>query len=317
MQISLASIVIPCFNSEACIGDAINSALQQTYPEVEVIVIDDGSTDGSLDIIKSFGDRIRWETGGNSGGGSARNRGIKLARGAYIQFLDADDTLHPTKLEKQILKSKKRENKISYCNYVRQCFNTGIELGINRLPTNGEDSILFVLMHQTIQTSAPIHLKKNLEAVGGFREELKCGQEYDLHLRLAMNGIVFEHFDEVLYCVRQRKESVSSDLHKVICGHEPIYSYLIDNLTQKNALDDRKRQAISHCFANDARILYRLGDQKKADYYLGIANRLHASGQACAYSRAALFAKRVVGPVLLERFVMLKRRLFTRAFRSP
>jgi glycosyltransferase involved in cell wall biosynthesis len=313
----LVSIIIPCFNAEEFISDAINSALQQTYPAVEVIVIDDGSTDGSLDVIRSFGDSTRWETGPNRGGNAARNRGIELARGYYIQFLDADDLLETSKLEKQIARIKNKENTSVYCNYARQCFKTGIPLGVNRLKNDNSDALLFVLMNQTLSIAAPVHVKTTLEAVGGFREELKCGQEYDLHLRLAMNGIVFEHFDEVLYCVRQRKESVSSDLHKVICGHEPIYSYLIDTLTQKNALDERKKKAISHCVANDARILYRLGDQKKADYYLDIADRLHASGQACAYSRAALFAKRLVGPVLLERFVMLKRRLFTRAFRSP
>ncbi len=89
----LVSIVIPCFNAEGTVGEAIQSALDQDYPNREVIVIDDGSTDKSVDVIRTFGDSIRWETGPNRGGNVARNRGLELARGTLIQFLDSDDIL--------------------------------------------------------------------------------------------------------------------------------------------------------------------------------------------------------------------------------
>ena len=98
----LVSIVIPCFNTEPWLNEAIDSCLSQSYPSIEIIVIDDGSTDGSLDIIKSYSDRIIWETGPNQGGNHARNRGFALSKGDYVQFLDADDYLLPQKLEKQV-----------------------------------------------------------------------------------------------------------------------------------------------------------------------------------------------------------------------
>lgn len=78
------SIVIPCYNAEAYIAESIDSALGQTYPNCEVIVIDDGSTDGSLEVIKSFGNRIRWRYGPNEGGCAARNRGVKVSRGGWL-----------------------------------------------------------------------------------------------------------------------------------------------------------------------------------------------------------------------------------------
>ena len=93
----LVSIVIPCYNAERYVGEAIESALDQTYPHKEVIVIDDGSTDSSLEVIRSFGNHLRWETAPNRGGSAARNRGLELARGELIQFLDADDLLHARK----------------------------------------------------------------------------------------------------------------------------------------------------------------------------------------------------------------------------
>lgn len=87
------SVVIPCYNGERWVGRSIGSALDQGTAVKEVIVIDDGSTDGSLEIIQSFGDRIIWRTGLNAGGcvGRVRNRGLELAHGEFVLFLDADD----------------------------------------------------------------------------------------------------------------------------------------------------------------------------------------------------------------------------------
>src|SRR5260370_41966977 len=98
----LVSILIPCFNAERWVAQAIESALSQTWPEKEVIVVDDGSTDASLEIIESFGARERWETGPNRGGNVARNRLLELARGEWLHYLDADDYLVPEKIASQM-----------------------------------------------------------------------------------------------------------------------------------------------------------------------------------------------------------------------
>src|SRR6266568_3504859 len=99
---SFVSILIPCHNAERWVAQAVESALAQTWLQKEVLVVDDGSQDGSLDAIKKFGDRIRWESGPNRGGNSARNRLLELAKGEWLQYLDADDYLLPDKLEKQV-----------------------------------------------------------------------------------------------------------------------------------------------------------------------------------------------------------------------
>src|SRR5437016_5128593 len=87
------SILIPCFNAERWIGQCIESALAQTWSEKEIIVLDDGSTDGSLDQIRKFDGVIRWETSRNRGSSAARNRLLELASGEWLQYLDADDCL--------------------------------------------------------------------------------------------------------------------------------------------------------------------------------------------------------------------------------
>jgi len=96
------SVLIPCFNAEKWIGQAILSALSQSHPYKEVLVVDDGSTDNSLEIIQSFGNQIRYETGPNRGGNVARNRLLDLARGEWLQYLDADDYLFPDKIAQQL-----------------------------------------------------------------------------------------------------------------------------------------------------------------------------------------------------------------------
>jgi len=96
------SVVIPLYNAAAVIRGTINSALSQTWTDREIIVIDDGSTDGSAEIVKTFGEQVRYYAFENGGVARARNRGIALAHGCYIALLDHDDLWAPTKLAKQI-----------------------------------------------------------------------------------------------------------------------------------------------------------------------------------------------------------------------
>jgi glycosyltransferase involved in cell wall biosynthesis len=98
----LVSVIIPCYNAACFIGDTLGSALAQSYREIEIIVIDDGSTDGTRRIIESYGHRVRAEFGPNRGASAARNRGTELARGEFIQYLDADDLLGPDALVKRV-----------------------------------------------------------------------------------------------------------------------------------------------------------------------------------------------------------------------
>ena len=96
------SVVIPAFNAERTLGPAIESAFAQTYPKVEIIVVDDGSTDGTPAVLERYGDRIRGVRQKNQGEGAARNCGIEKAQGSLIAFLDADDLWDAAKLSAQV-----------------------------------------------------------------------------------------------------------------------------------------------------------------------------------------------------------------------
>jgi len=108
------SIIVPCYNKRAYVAAAIDSALAQTHP-CEVIVVDDGSNDGSLDEVRRFDGRVTWVTGPNQGGCAARNRGVEISSGAYLQFLDADDILPPDKITRQLAAlSKAPEGSVAF-----------------------------------------------------------------------------------------------------------------------------------------------------------------------------------------------------------
>src|SRR4051794_36334456 len=101
----LVSVVIPAWNVEATLGDTLESVARQTYPNIEIIIVDDGSTDATADIAEEYCRRAgnaKLVKQRNRGPAAARNRGIAEARAEWIALLDADDLWHPTKLQKQV-----------------------------------------------------------------------------------------------------------------------------------------------------------------------------------------------------------------------
>lgn len=194
----LVSVLIPCFNAEKYVGEAIESALAQTHPNVEVVVVDDGSTDGSPDVIRSFAGRIVFEIGPNRGACAARNRALALSRGEYVQFLDADDLLLPTKVERQLPILLRDEADL--------VFSRGTLFGDGKpertkkrsIEPLGETDRFVYALRQGISTEDPLHRRTCVERVGGFREHLRRAQEYDLHVRLAAANTRFAFLDEVL-----------------------------------------------------------------------------------------------------------------------
>ena len=100
---ALVSILIPCYNAERWLSESINSALNQTWQNIEVIVVDDGSTDDSLSVARTYqSDNVKVLSQSNRGASAARNHALSVAQGDFIQYLDADDLLAPNKIEKQV-----------------------------------------------------------------------------------------------------------------------------------------------------------------------------------------------------------------------
>ncbi|HEY9644827.1 MAG TPA: glycosyltransferase family A protein [Chroococcidiopsis sp.] len=121
------SVIIPVYNREAYVGDAIRSVLGQTVPPAEVIVVDDGSSDRSAEIIQSFGPPVRYVAQANSGAAVARNRGVDLATGELLAFLDSDDRWQPDKLERQLAALQAQPELAMVFGHVRQFISPDLD----------------------------------------------------------------------------------------------------------------------------------------------------------------------------------------------
>lgn len=269
----LVSVIIPCFNGEAYVGDAIESALAQTYRNVEVIVVDDGSTDRSLRIIRSYGDHIRWENTVNRGGGAARNRGLELARGEYIQFLDSDDWLLEDKVRAQVELSRSFSNAIPCSGRYQD--DKKIEIKSCRklnLEKRELESLAWVIKEtQNMRTSAPLHRRKSLESVGGFDEEITCAQEYDLHIRLAASGLEFEYDPTPLWGARTVIGSVSSATGRVLDQHPRIFARARQLAESRSKYSIDVAEAIAHVLMTDARWYSLNGNPRKMRAFHALA----------------------------------------------
>lgn len=310
----LVSIIIPCHNSEACIGDAIDSALAQTYPHKEVIVIDDGSTDEGLSVIRSYGNQIRWESGPNRGACAARNRGLALARGDLIQFLDADDLLDSQKLERQIPVVLQHSPAIVYTSYRTQSMQGESIPGLKAPQYPVGDAVYFILKHYGLATPAPIHWRESLLAAGGFREHLPCAQERDLHLRLACYGAEFVHLDEELFTVRRTPGSVSSSFIRVLDQHEDLAMTAHRILLEQETLTEERMKALAAFLARDARAYLQRRLPDRAERFFRLAKQIHpAGGLDDVYGWSTRQLVSLLGPGSVERLVALKRAVWNRS----
>ena len=193
----MISVVIPLYNKAGQVAQTLRSVLGQTFGRFEVVIVDDGSTDGSADEARSVHDeRIRLVSQQNAGVSAARNRGVAEARYDLIAFLDADDEWKPDYLETQYnLYCKYPECSIFACNYeFRNADGRVTPTILRKLPFAGEDGILSnyfevaCCSHPPLWTSAVMVRKQALQAVGGFPVGVRSGEDLLTWARLAVKG---------------------------------------------------------------------------------------------------------------------------------
>jgi glycosyltransferase involved in cell wall biosynthesis len=190
----LVSIIIPVFNGSNYLGEAIDSALSQTYSNIEVIVVNDGSEDNNLtkNLALSYGKKIRYIEKSNGGVSSALNEGIKHMNGKYFTWLSHDDVYLPEKIEQQISFVINNKLKVVYCNYI---FINDLGHNINIKPLVKEfieyDLAFQLLIGYPINGCTVMIEKSVFEKVGIFNIDLKHTQDYDFWVRI----LKFYHFN--------------------------------------------------------------------------------------------------------------------------
>lgn len=218
------SIIIPAFDSGKYIRDAIDSALMQGYRDTEIIVVDDGSTDDTIDVVKSYGDRVRLFTQQNEGPGAARNKGVAEARGEYIAFLDSDDYWLPGKLTPQVryldqhpeiglvfhgwwhLEADSPEEQAirsKLPDLARECDE-------DAMPSVHVDWLYNDLLFDTVVWTTSVMMRRELfHQMGGFDPELRKGQDLDLWLKVSRQTAIAK-LDANFAVYRARSASVTT-----------------------------------------------------------------------------------------------------------
>lgn len=308
MNNPLISIVIPCYNSEATVAQAIDSCLAQDYPHVEVIVVNDGSTDNTLEVLSAYSRLVHIISGTNQGGCIARNKGIDAAKGEFVQFLDADDVLYASKIRRHVESRGEVRESIYYSNYKLSDMESGEALGVQRVDPAGRSSMQVVLEGGDIQTSSPLYPRSLLEEIGGFRPHLDCAQEYDLNIRLAGRGVRFLHLDECLHEVRRRNSSVSSNYVKVLSRMIWVYKKVESELRGCNLWRHEYDQLFAVALAKCGRALIRQGESARGETALSDAKELGGIGAVrLAYGQASWLLRCCVGAGIAERLIRFMR----------
>lgn len=193
------SVIIPLYNKELSIVSTLQTVLDQTFSDYEIVIVDDGSTDSSVAEVEKVQDsRIRLIHQQNAGVSAARNRGIKEAKGDLIAFLDADDEWKPEYLATQYyLFRKYPECDIFACNYEFRDISGNVTSTIlHKLSFAGDDGILTNYFevascsHPPLWTSAVMVKKQALLSIGGFPIGIKSGEDLLTWARLAVNGMI-------------------------------------------------------------------------------------------------------------------------------
>lgn len=218
MSYPLVSVVIPVFNAEEFIADTVESALSQTYPNVEILAVDDGSSDSSAQILSEFGESIRYLSRENGGPAAARNTGISAARGTYIAFLDADDLWEPDKLAAQV-ELMEHNPEVGLVHTGSVVFDSTREYPFRskQLPKLMAPSEAFPALFSGnfISTSTVLARSKLFSSLGSFDESMDffAVEDYDMWLRFACNaGIGF--IPEPLLRYRLHAEGISKNINR-------------------------------------------------------------------------------------------------------
>lgn len=266
----LVSVIIPCYNQGQFLAEAIDSVLAQTYPHVEIIVVNDGSTDNTVDVAASYGDKIKYIWQENSGVSVARNRGILESRGDYLQFLDADDLITPLKLSQQLEAFFMYPEVGVVYSEGRYIDDTGVDQGPVAL--NHGSGWVFHRMLSLDQTviHAPLLRRQYVAAAGLFDASLPAAEDADFWVRMAQQvpflALPYDHFR-----YRVRGISRSKNWPAVLDAHlEILRRYRATHGRCKEcrrALTAGRKRWLGNCtyeIMKEARALWTAGQKSEA-----------------------------------------------------
>lgn len=199
----LVSCIVPVFNGERFVAESIDSALEQTYDPIEIVVVNDGSTDGTKALLGGYGERIKVIDQANAGANAARIRGVEASSGSILAFLDADDLWLPEKTEIQIERLAARPG-AGICTCMTENFwEKELANEAERLRGTKHDG------PRKASIQSMIFGREIFDRIGGLSTDISHYAEIDILLRARANDVVIEHVDRVLVRRRIHENNIS------------------------------------------------------------------------------------------------------------
>lgn len=218
--------LIPVYNREKLVVEALDSALQQTRPPDEILVVDDGSTDDTGKVVLKYGDRLRYLHQRNSGPAAARNHGIRAARGDFIALLDSDDLWAKDRLERQLaalarhpeldvvfgLEARFADDRVLQA---RSILDPDVLACLESIDCVVPEAFSLLLKENFLPTSTVLFRRRCVERIGLIDESLRQAEDYDFWLRFALSGFQFGFVNAVLCHRRQHEGNLVKDWVKM------------------------------------------------------------------------------------------------------
>lgn len=260
MSTKLVSIIIPCYNASRWIAEAIISCLWQTHPNIEIIIIDDGSKDNSLEIIKSYAQQYKniiWRRIPHTGGNHARNVGLSLSKGEYIQFLDADDYILPEKIKHQVDFLESTGADVVYGDWRHQYHytNGSYKLGDIKITGQQTDILESLLGTWWVAVAALLYTRKTIERSDGWDETLSTAQDRDFFISVVMRGAKVM-YQPGCYSIYRRYGNVTVSTisrPRWVMGHCVVLEKAERKLVQNKRLSSNYQRALAAGYFDMAR----------------------------------------------------------------
>lgn len=272
------SIVIPVYNGEDYVNEAIDSALAQTYENCEVIVVNDGSTDNTEAIVKTYGNKIRYFSKENGGVSSALNVGIEHMEGEYFQYLPHDDLLHPDKIEKNIRAIQQSRNEMSIVwsgwnyNYMDGRGLQRFQIPYQYNDKNRLTNSVFPLLFSILNTVTVLINRKYFDKIGKFNTELYTSQDYDMWYRTFIDQRTI-YLEEELVDYRMHEHQGTQTDSKFDKNCISMSEFMVSNLSEKQ---------IFGMFENEYRFFYYMLDFYKQQNWSENYKNLYLKFQNCS-----------------------------------
>jgi teichuronic acid biosynthesis glycosyltransferase TuaG len=275
------SVIVPCYNQARFVPDAVESILSQTYPHIEIIVVDDGSTDDPQAALAAYSHSIRIIQQDNRGLAAARNAGFRISQGQYLCFLDSDDTLLPHAIARHVeFLESQPDYALSYSAW-EQVSEDGLETYTVVRPGISGNVLKPLLLRRFFFFASAVVLRRDcLERVGEFDEAITWGEDADLWMRLSYAGYQFGYVDEPLMRYRIHAKSMTA---QVSPEQSKSWTGLLDKFFSDPSLPDDIRLLKGEAYAvlhyETAGRCYRAGQLELAAYHLSAAVETHPQVQ--------------------------------------